>query len=136
MTMRNDTKTSDTSSRRDDFKTQWQRRQQWEERAEKSAPDDQTLLQWAAKAQQTPSDSQEAHVVHFPSRRNKRWIPYAAAASIAIGVTLIGLTHPNQPDDGLPTAKEVTVESRTIHFLCNNDCSAQDIMLLANKVIK
>jgi hypothetical protein len=32
-------------------------------------------------------------------------------------------------------AEKVTMESQTVHFLCNNGCSAQDIMQLANKVI-
>ena len=78
----------------------------------------------------------EVKVTPFPLRRNKRWIPYAAAASIVIGVGIIGLTRSNQPNDRLPLAKEVTVESQTISFICNNGCSVQDIMLLANKVIK
>lgn len=123
------------SNQSDDFKTQWQRRQQWQEQAEKSAPDDETLLHWAEKAQQAPADS-DVIVAPFPFHRNKRWIPYAAAASLVIGVTVIGLTYRSQPDDKLPIAKEVTVEGKTIHFLCNNGCSAQDIILSANEVIK
>ena len=71
-----------------------------------------------------------------PPSPHRRWIPYAAAASLVIGVAAIGLTRQGQPDNGLPVAEEVTVESQTIHFICNNGCSAQDIMLLANKVIK
>jgi hypothetical protein len=53
-----------------------------------------------------------------------------------IGVAIIGLTHIRQSNDGLPVAEEVTVESQTIHFVCNNGCSAQDIMSLANKAFK
>ena len=133
MTMENNIKASSPSTQRDDFKTQWQSRMHWKEQAEKWVPDDQTFLRWAEKAQQEPA-SLEKNVI--PLRRTRRWIPYAAAASLVIGVAAIGLTRQGQPDNGLPVAEEVTVESQTIHFICNNGCSAQDIMLLANKVIK
>ena len=133
MTMKNNIKTSSPSTQHGDFETQWQYRQQWKEQAEKSAPNDKTFLQWAEKAQQDPAGL-SANVI--PIHRNKRWIPYAAAASLVIGVIAIGLTHQSQPESGLPVAEEVTVESQTIHFICNNGCSAQDIMHLANKVIK
>ncbi len=131
--MKNNIKTSSPSTQHGDFETQWQYRQQWKEQAEKSAPNDKTFLQWAEKAQQDPAGL-SANVI--PIHRNKRWIPYAAAASLVIGVIAIGLTHQSQPESGLPVAEEVTVESQTIHFICNNGCSAQDIMHLANKVIK
>lgn len=135
MTMENNIKASNPSTQRDDFKTQWQCRQQWKEQAEKAAPDDKTFLHWTAMAQQDPAGL-EANVISFPFHRNRRWIPYAAAASLVIGVAAISLTRQGQPDNGLPVAEEVTVESQTVHFICNNGCSAQDIMLLANKVIK
>ncbi len=131
--MKNNIKTSSPSTQHGDFETQWQYRQQWKEQAEKSAPNDKTFLQWAEKAQQDPAG---LSAIVIPIHRNKRWIPYAAAASLVIGVIAIGLTHQSQPESGLPVAEEVTVESQTIHFICNNGCSAQDIMHLANKVIK
>ena len=133
--MKDNIKAMNPSTQHGDFETQWQYRQQWEEHAEKAIPDDKTFLQWVEKAQQTPA-SQEKIAPQFPLRRNMRWIPYAAAASIVIGVAIIGLTHTNQSNDGLPVAEEVTVESQTIHFICNNGCSAQDIMSLANKAFK
>ncbi len=133
--MENSIKTSSPSTQRDDFQTQWQRRQHWEEVAKKSTPDDIAFLDWAVKAQHTSSGS-EVNVAPFPSQRNKRWIPYAAAACIALGLTIFGLTRHVRPDDGLPVAQEVTVDNQTIHFICNNGCSAQDVMLLANKAIK
>jgi hypothetical protein len=131
--MKDNIKAMNPSTQRDDFKTQWEHRQQWENQAEKTVPDDKTFLQWAEKAQQDPAGL-EANVI--PLHRTRRWIPYAAAASLFIGVAAIGLTRQGQPDNGLPVAEEVTVESQTVHFICNNGCSAQDIMLLANKVIK
>ncbi len=131
--MKNKIKALKSSTQRDSFEAQWQSRQQWKEQAEKWAPDDKTFLQWVEKAQQDPTGS-SANLI--PIHRNKRWIPYAAAASLVIGVAAIGLTRQSQPESGLPVAEEVTVESQTIHFICNNGCSAQDIMFLANKVIK
>lgn len=131
--MENNIKALNSRTQHDSFKAQWQSRQRWEERAEKSVPDDMTFLRWAEKAQQDPA-GRGANVVTF--HRTRRWLPYAAAASIAVGVTVIGLTRQSQPDNVLPVAEEVTVESQTIHFICNNGCSAQDIMFLANKVIK
>ena len=117
--MKDNIKAMNPSTQRDDFKTQWEHRQQWEKQAE--------------KAQQDPAGL-GAKVIRF--HRNRRWIPYAAAASLVIGVTIFGMTRSSQPNDELPIAEEVTVESQTIHFVCNNGCSAQDIMLMANKVIK
>ncbi len=119
----------------DDFKTQWQRSQQWQVEAEKAVPDDETLLRWVEKAQQASAGT-EVNLFPSPTHRRTPWIPVTAAASLLIGVTIIGLTHSSQPENELPIAEEVTVESQTIHFVCNNGCSAQDIMLLANKVIK
>lgn len=131
--MKDNIKALNPSTQCDDFKTQWQCRQQWEEQAKKTVPDDETFLRWAEKAQQDPAGWGADVVLHH---RTRRWIPYAAAASLVVGVAAIGLTRQGQPDNGLPVAEEVTVESQTIHFMCNNGCSAQDIMHLANKVIK
>ena len=133
--MKDKIKTMSTNPQRDDFKTLWQHRMQWHEQAEKSAPEDETLLYWVEKAQKSPIDSQ-VKVISFPYKNHKRWIPYAVAASLVIGVTVIRLTHQSQPNKQLPVAKEVTVDGQTIQFLCNNGCSAQDIMLSANAVIK
>lgn len=133
--MENNINTSNAITQHDNFKTQWQCRRQWKEQAEKRAPDDKTILHWAEKAQQASAGT-EVNLFPFPTRRRTQWIPITAAACLVIGVTVIGLTRHGQPDNVLPTAKEVTVESQTVRFICNNGCSAQDIMHLANKVIK
>ena len=135
MTMKDNIKTVNPSKQHDDFNAQWQRRQQWEQQADKAVPDDKTFMQWAEKAQQV-SEGSEVNVVPLSPHRNRQWIPYAAAASVVIGVAIIGLSRYGQSDSGLPVAEEVTVESQTIHFMCNNGCSAQDIMSLANKAFK
>lgn len=135
MTMKDNIKTVNPSKQHDDFNAQWQRRQQWEQQADKAVPDDKTFMQWAEKAQQV-SEGSELNVVPLSPHRNRQWIPYAAAASVVIGVAIIGLSRYGQSDSGLPVAEEVTVESQTIHFMCNNGCSAQDIMSLANKAFK
>ena len=121
--------------KQDDFKTQWQRSQQWQMEAEQSAPDDETLLRWVEQAQQSPAD-QEVNLISFSSPRRQRWIPFAIAASLVIGVTVIGLTRQSQTDVPTPIADEGNEEGQPIRFLCNNGCSAQDIILLANEVIK
>jgi hypothetical protein len=133
--MKDNTITMNTNTQREDFKTQWQRRQQWQEQAEKSAPNNETLLRWAEMAQQA-SAAPNADVIPFPARHHNRWIPYAAAASIVIGVAAIGLNRQDETNDTLPVAKEVKVGGQTVRFLCNNGCSAQDIILSASEVIK
>ena len=133
--MKDNINTMNTNTEHDDFKAVWERRQQWQGQAEKSAPDDATFLRWAEKVQQS-SNSQESKIIQFSAHRRKRWIPYAAAASFVIGLTVIGLIRQGQPDNGLPVAEEVTVEGQTIHFLCNKGCSAHDVLLSANEVIK
>ena len=134
MDTNNENKTMNTK-RNDDLQTAWERRKQnWQQQAEKTLPDDATLLRLAETARQQ-AQQQTAVVVPF-TRPRKRWIPYAAAACIAVGVTVIGLTRQSQADNVLPVAEEVTVEGQTIHFLCNKGCSAQDVMLSANEVIK
>ena len=123
------------STGRSDFKTQWQRRQQWQEPARKLVSDDETFLRWAEKARQASAEP-DVNVIPFPTHRRNRWIPYAAAASIVIGVTVIGFTRQNEPGSTLPVAKEVNVNGQTIRFVCNNDCSVQDVIFAVNEVIK
>ena len=118
-----------------DFKTQWQRRQQWQEPARKLVSDDETFLRWAEKARQA-SAGPDVNIIPFPTHRRNRWIPYAAAATLVIGVATFGLTHHNETDTTLPIAKEVNVNGQTIRFVCNNDCSAQDVIFAVNDVIK
>ena len=133
MDTNNENKTMN-AKRNDDFQTVWERRKQnWQQQAEKTLPDDATLLRLAETARQ---QSQQTAVVVPLTRPRKRWIPYAAAACIAAGLTVVELAHQSQPDNELPVAEEVTVEGQTIHFLCNNGCSVQDILLSANEVIK
>ena len=133
--MKNDIKTTGSITQRDDFKTQWQSRQQWQEQAEKSVPDDETFLHWVEKAQQAPADP-DVNITPFPIHRHYRWIPYTAAACIAIGVAAISLNHQNTSENALPVAKEVEVGGQTVRFLCNDGCTAQDIILSASEVIK
>ena len=121
--------------RYDDFQTVWKRRKQdWQKQAEKTLPDDATLLHLTELAQQQ-AQQQEAVGISITQRR-KRWIPYAAAACIAVGVAAIGLNLHDDTVDPLPETEEVTVGDQTIHFLCNKGCSAQEVMLSAIEVIK
>lgn len=123
----------DTRRKNDDFKTVWERRKlSWREQAEKTLPDDDTLLHLAEMASQRASQ-QAAVVVPF-TRPRKRWIPYAAAACLLLGITAVALTYKTAPQQ--PKAEEVTVEGQTVLFLCNSGCSAQDVIVSVNDVIK
>ena len=125
----------DNRKPREDFDTLWNRRKQtWHEHATKAAPDDEAMLRMAEKAQHQASVT-ETPAITITKRRN-RWIPYAAAASIAVGVAIVGLTRQNEPGSTLPVAKEVNVNGQTIRFVCNNDCSVQDVIFAVNEVIK
>lgn len=121
-----------TRKQHDDFQTVWiRRKQQWQREAEKTLPDDDTLLRLAENARQRVSQ-QAAVVLPFTPRR-KRWIPYAAAACLLVGVAVIALTHNASGPQPLPEL--VTVEGQTVQFLCNHDCSVQDVMVAINDVI-
>ncbi|MBR6878047.1 MAG: hypothetical protein IKM95_01520 [Bacteroidales bacterium] len=78
----------------------------------------------------------EVNLISFPSHRRSLWMPIAAAASIVIGVSIIGLVYFNKQDNPLPVTQILNEEGHTVRFLCNNGCSAQDILLLANEIFK
>lgn len=116
---------------RNDFELQWQRRQQAMQRAQSNAPADDVVLAMAKKAQEK-GDLRSAEFV--PVRRRFRWVPYAAAASILLGVSVIGwqrMTHELR----LPETKVVSVNGQTIRFLCNSGCSADDVFRSAQNII-
>ena len=116
-----------------DFKTQWQRRQQWQEPARKTVPDDETFLRWAEKARHASAEP-DVNVIPFPTHRRNRWIPYAAAASILIAVAFIGW---QRISGGLRhiELEEVSVEGQTVRFLCNSGCSVDDVLHSAQNII-
>ena len=118
---------------RDDFNQLWERRKQtWHT----GAPDDASILRMAERARNAAMP--EENVTPINLGRRGRWIPYAAAASIAIGIGIIGLTrHSETPNTmQLPEAQKVNVNGQTVRFLCNNGCSAQEVLLSANDIIK
>ena len=132
----NKNKAMNAQQQRDDFHTAWERRKHnWREQAERTMPDDANMLRLSETARRK-AQLQEAEVVPITRRRN-RWIPYAAAASLIIGVAAIGLNrHSDANELVVPVAQEVDVDGNTMFFLCNNGCSVQDVVLAANEVIK
>jgi hypothetical protein len=102
-----------------------------------NVPDDTTVLKMAELARQV-SPARDENIVPISLGRRGRWIPYAAAASVLIGVGVIGLTYqsemPNQPQ--LLKAQKININGQNVRFLCNNGCSAQDILVSANDIIK
>lgn len=120
-----------------DFQSQWERRKQsWRQDAELHAPDDATILEMTQRAY-SASAVPEENIMPVTIKRRGRWIPYAAAASLITGISVIGLTHQDKTGGRLqpPVAKEVNVEGQTLRFMCNNGCSAQDVLFAANDVI-
>ena len=105
-----------------DFDKQWQRRQNALHDAESSAPSDGAIITMARHAQYRPQ-----HKLH--------WIPYAAAASLIIGILFFEWNIQNAKTK-IPVAQEVSVEGQTVKFLCNSGCSAQDVIISANNIIK
>ena len=123
---------------RDDFRQLWERRKQmWQNENDMNVPDDTTVLKMAELARQV-SPARDENIVPISLGRRGRWIPYAAAASVLIGVGVIGLTYqsemPNQPQ--LLKAQKININGQNVRFLCNNGCSAQDILVSANDIIK
>ena len=121
-----------TKIQKEDFHVVWVRRKQlWQERAKETLPDDDTLLRLSEMARQRAS--QQAAVVVPMIRRRRRWMPYAAAACLVIGVSAVALNH--KTPNPLPETEVVTVEGQTVHFLCNNGCSAQDVIVAVKEVM-
>lgn len=121
---------------RDDFQRQWERRKHsWQEVAEHSVPDDGTVIRLADLARlQTPAEEENA--VSIQRKPFRRIIPYAAAASLLIGVTAIGLTRHKETTTQQPVVSPTDVDGQTVLFMCNNGCSAHDVIIAVNDVIK
>ena len=106
---------------KNDFDKQWKRRKNALHEAENSAPSNETIMAMALRAQYRP-------------HRKLNWIPYAAAASLIIGILFFGWNIQNAKAK-IPVAQEVSVEGQTIKFLCNSGCSAQDVIISAKNII-
>ena len=104
-----------------DFDKQWQRRKNALHDAENSAPSTETIMAMARRAQYRP-------------HRKLTWIPYAAAASLIIGILFFGWNIQNAKTK-IPAAQEVSFEGQTVKFLCNSGCSAQDVIISAKNII-
>ena len=105
-----------------DFDKQWQRRQNALLDAENSAPSNKTIMAMARRAQYRP-------------HHKLTWIPYAAAASVIIGI-LFFEWNIQSAKTKIPVAQEVSIEGQTVKFLCNSGCSAQDVIISVNNIIK
>jgi len=116
---------------RDDFNQLWERRKQtWHT----GVPDDASILRMAERARNAAMP--EENVTPINLGRRGRWIPYAAAASLVVGIAIYGLMRQDNQPTQLPVAKEVSIDGQTVRFLCNNGCSAQEVLLSANDIIK
>ena len=129
--------TMNAKQKRESFQRVWEQRKQAAKNGAKgNMPDDATVLRMAEHARRA-SAVQEENIVPISIRRRSRWVPYAAAATLVIGVSIIGLTrHSGNDIASMPVTEEVNYNGHTIHFVCNNQCSAQDVLIAANEVIK
>lgn len=116
---------------KNDFELQWQRRQQAMQETKDDVPTDEVVLGMAKIAQKTRENQSVALV---PPRRKYRWIPYAAAASILIGVAVVGWQRVSGSSRHIEL-EEVSVEGQTIRFLCNSGCSVDDVLHSAQNII-
>lgn len=107
---------------RNDFEIQWQHRREALQRMDNGIPSDDTMLKMAANM---PTSY---------SRHKLRWLPYAAAACLMIGITMFGISL-HQAKTQLPVAEEVIIKGEKMKFLCNSGCSAQDIFISARNII-
>lgn len=115
---------------KNDFEMQWRRRQQALQDAQNNAPVDAAMNDMAQRAFEQVVESE----TYKPMRRYLyRWAPYVAAAGLLIGVSLIGLEWHGKTQ--LPVTQEVSIGGRTIHFLCNTGCSADDIVQSAQNIM-
>lgn len=110
------------SSKPTDFEVQWQRRKQAVNQPMTNVPSDATLLEMARRAR--VSTTPQTVTLSHP---RFRWIPYAAAASVLIGLSIAGLNLQNKHHQ-LPVAKVVSVEGQNVRFLCNSGCSVDDVV--------
>jgi hypothetical protein len=118
-----------------DFQSIWdQRKCAWQEKADSTIPDEATILRMAEIARHH-TEASDNPIINLNTRHRHRWIPYAAAALLIIGIVTYGLTREEQPDNMLPVAEEVSVEGQTFHFLCNKGCSANEVLIAASEVI-
>jgi len=119
------------------FQQAWNRRKQWQKENKAFLPDNATLLHMAEVAQRQPQFNATIDLPNVRRKRN-RWIPYAAAASLIAGISIIGITRSNHHDGrlNLPVAKEVSVDDgQTVRFLCNDGCTANEVLLASKDVI-
>jgi len=118
-------------SKRTDFEKQWQRRRRALQASLHDAPSDDAVLAMSMNAQQE-IPLEEGTLV---SRRPRlRWIPFAAAASVFVGVSIIGIAQWKKKPQ-LPVAEVVTVDGQAVRFLCNSGCSADDVIQSARNIM-
>ncbi len=125
----------DKNNQHYDFQSVWEHRHSWRDKVDGNIPDDETVLLMADHAREMASLSETA-AMPLNTRHRGRWIPYAAAASLVTGIVLVGVNNSKNLDNHKPKVQKVVVEGHTMYFICNNDCSVQDVMYAANDVIK
>lgn len=115
-----------------DFEKQWERRRQALENAAQTAPDEDRMRLWVKLARQ----QQPTHVENEAVMRNGklRWLPYAAAAACVTVLVGGGIRIFHAQTPALPEAEMVNLDGKQVYFLCNNSCSAAEVVQAAEEM--
>ena len=115
-----------------DFEKQWERRRQALEKAAQMAPEEQRM-RFLSKLARQPQTSR-LDLGEIRPERGSRWIPYAAAAACV--TVLVGggirMFHAHTPAS--PEAEMVNLDGKQVYFLCNNSCSAAEVVQAAEEM--
>ena len=114
-----------------DFEKQWERRRQALYNAAQTAPDEERMRLWAKLARQPqPAQAENGTILR---RVRPRWIPYAAAAACVAVLVVGGLRYFQQQPAPLQ-AEMVNLDGKQVYFLCNNSCSAAEVVQAAEEM--
>ena len=88
--------------------------------AAQTAPDEKRMRLWAKLARQPqPAQAENGTVLR---RVRPRWVPYAG----------ISMFHAQTPAS--PEAEMVNLDGKQVYFLCNNSCSAAEVVQAAEEM--
>ena len=115
-----------------DFEKQWERRRQALDNAAQTAPDEERMRLWAKLARQPqPAQAENGTVLR---RVRPRWVPYAATAACVTVLVGGGISMFHAQTPASPEAEMVNLDGKQVYFLCNNSCSAAEVVQAAEEM--
>ena len=104
-----------------DFEKQWERRRQALDNAAQTAPDEERMRLWAKLARQPqPTQAENGTVLR---RVRPRWV------LVGGGIRMFHAQTPASPE-----AEMVILDGKQVYFLCNNSCSAAEVVQAAEEM--